>query len=249
MEVRFQLIKWMNWFWYKRNFTWMPVLIEISLSSVIFCRQYFSTTWSTLSLRRGNEKRCSCCRTNKDLNASKTVDKTLARTIVWWSSNNSGPPRRCSSTARWASGWPTPCCRRCRGPCCGACGFCVATPARRRAGGPLRRGRSSGSSWGNGWLRPTALTTLLPAWSERGEISSFWFSQLLILYIIRFNNQLSFFTQLISQPSVQTTLFETNVYKQAWGCSNLGDPFVTFVTSQRGDTPHSASEGHFWPSG
>lgn len=58
----------------------MPVLIEISLSSVIFCRQYFSTTWSTLSLRRGNEQRCSCCRTNENLNVSKTGNDTLTHT-------------------------------------------------------------------------------------------------------------------------------------------------------------------------
>lgn len=32
--------------------TWMPVLIEISLSRVIFWRPYFSTTWSTLSLQQ-----------------------------------------------------------------------------------------------------------------------------------------------------------------------------------------------------
>lgn len=30
--------------------TWMPVLIDISLSRVIFCKPYFSTAWSTLSL-------------------------------------------------------------------------------------------------------------------------------------------------------------------------------------------------------
>lgn len=32
--------------------TWIPVLTEISLSSVIFCKPYFSTTWSTLSLQK-----------------------------------------------------------------------------------------------------------------------------------------------------------------------------------------------------
>lgn len=33
-----------------KSITWMPVLMEISLRSVIFCRPYFSTAWSTLSL-------------------------------------------------------------------------------------------------------------------------------------------------------------------------------------------------------
>lgn len=36
--------------------TWMPVLIDISLSSVIFCKLYFSTAWSTLSLRNKSTK-------------------------------------------------------------------------------------------------------------------------------------------------------------------------------------------------
>lgn len=56
----------------------MPVLIEISLSSVIFCRQYFSTTWSTLSLRRGDKKRYSCCMTNQDLKVCQTAEGTLS---------------------------------------------------------------------------------------------------------------------------------------------------------------------------
>ena len=36
--------------WTKWVVTWMPVLMEISLSRVVFWRPYFSTTWSTLSL-------------------------------------------------------------------------------------------------------------------------------------------------------------------------------------------------------
>lgn len=41
--------------------TWIPALTEISLSSMIFCRPYFSTTWSTLSLGKstGDMKKCT----------------------------------------------------------------------------------------------------------------------------------------------------------------------------------------------
>lgn len=79
------------------------------------------------------------------------------------------PQRQCSSTVHSVSGWPTPCCRHRRGPCCDVCGFCGVTPVHREAGGQRRLGRSSGSSLGNGSQQQRVQTALHPAGKSTDE--------------------------------------------------------------------------------
>ena len=107
---------------------------------------------------------------------STLIDGTL--TTVWGSDSSSVPRRRCSSTARWASGWPRPCCLHHRGLCCDACDFCGATPARQEAGVPRRRGKSSESSLGNGSRQLIAQTTPHPAWRKSIWHDLFWHAKI-----------------------------------------------------------------------